>query len=73
MTTFPQYTRYTYKNFVYDGDYHEDPDDRTRKMWHTVINNDTKERYTNPEGWGPYFIPSYDEFVEFVKKIEKKC
>jgi hypothetical protein len=63
---FPQYTTYEYKGYVYVGDYDEDPDDRTRKMWHQMT-SPTGDIYHLDNTWGPYKVPSREEFATVVE------
>lgn len=63
---FPQYTTYEYKGYVYVGDYDEDPDDRTRKMWHQMT-SPTGDIFHLDKTWGPYKVPSREEFATVVE------
>ena len=65
--TFPRYTTYEYKGYVYVGDFDEDPDDRTRKMWHQMT-SPTGEVFHLDNTWGPRQIPSMEEFIDVVNK-----
>jgi len=72
---FPHTTRYEYGDWKYFGDYDEDPDDRTRKMWHEIVNSRTGKLYDYkdlPVEWGSYFIPTYTDFKKFVDETLKK-
>lgn len=64
---FPQYTTYEYKGYVYVGDCDEDFDDRTRKMWHQMT-SPTGETYHLDNTWGPYKVPSQQEFNAVVEQ-----
>lgn len=61
---FPRYTTYQYDGYTYVGDYDEASDDGHRKMWHTITCT-TGESWDVKE-WGPYKIPTYQEFKDTV-------
>jgi hypothetical protein len=64
---FPQYTTYEYKGYLYVGDYDEDYDDRSRKMTHQMTAPNGQIYYLD-NTWGPYDIPTQEEFNDVVEK-----
>tara|TARA_Y200000002_G_scaffold378288_1_gene385359 strand:+ start:109 stop:327 length:219 start_codon:yes stop_codon:yes gene_type:complete len=65
--TFPRYTTYEYKGYTYVGDYDQDPDDGTRKMWHQMT-SPTGEIFHLDNTWGPRVVPSHQDFKNVVEQ-----
>ena len=59
----PRDTTYEYMGYKYIGEV-EDYGDNL-KMWHYFY-NDKGEEYSLDRAYGPYEIPTYDEFVQIV-------
>jgi hypothetical protein len=58
---------YNYLGYTYVLEYDEDPDDRTRKNMHIVLDpNKNEVPWCKVPNWGSYTVPTFEEFQQFV-------
>ena len=64
---FPTYQTHEWDGFKYIGDYDEDPDDQSRKMWHTLYH---KDKVIPLDSYlGPYEVPSLTEIKDITEYV----
>ena len=58
---------YSYLGYTYVLEYDEDPDDRTRKNMHIILDPSKNELpWRRVPNWGSYTVPTFEEFQQFV-------
>jgi|TARA_X000000950_G_scaffold288701_1_gene406855 hypothetical protein len=58
--------KYSYKSYDYLPDVDEDPDDGTRKIWHTVYYKGKQLSMKESPDWSPYEWPEEEDFKTWV-------
>ena len=69
MTINLKYTTYTYNGWTYIGNVEEEEDNA--KMWHSIEAPSGAIDSADNE-FGPYEVPTYDDFIKVVKVLERK-